>query len=86
MWTFFFFIFYFFPTAQKLESKAQSLPHVYPSTSIRLSLSLGHLGEAVSPRATSPFIRWRFSTLHAKTSERKLDGLGEELATIMGLK
>lgn len=40
----FFFIFYF-PTAQKLKSKAQSLPHVYPSTSVCLSLGLGYLGD-----------------------------------------
>lgn len=37
MWILFFLIFHL-PTAQKLESKAQSLPHVYSSTSARLSL------------------------------------------------
>lgn len=47
MWTFFFLIFYF-PTAQKLKSKAQSLPHVYPSTSVCLSLRLGYLGDSFS--------------------------------------
>lgn len=33
-------------TARKLKSKAQSLPHVYPSTSVCLSPCLGYLGEA----------------------------------------
>lgn len=47
MWTFFFLIFYF-PTVQKLKSKAQSLPHVYPSTSVCLSLGLGYLGDSFS--------------------------------------
>lgn len=71
---------------KKLKSKAQSLPHVYPSTSVCLSLGLGYLGAAVSQRITAPFIHLRFSTLHAKTvktSERKLDRLAEELNTMM---
>lgn len=40
------FLIFYFPTAQKLKSKAQSLPHVYPSTSVCLGLSLGFLGDA----------------------------------------
>lgn len=88
MWTFIlllFFLILYFPTAQKLKSKAQSLPHVYPSTSVCLSHGLGYLGDAVSPRITSPFYSLEILNPSCKNCQnlRKLDRFGEELATAL---